>query len=112
MVICFVSQLFPHQHRDIKPENILINSEIEIKFCDFGLARGVTLDNPKMSTTELATRYYRSPELCLMWEQAGKEMDVWSVGCVFAELLNREILFKGKDELDQLKQILNVLGTP
>ncbi|KAL9647996.1 hypothetical protein ABK040_016687 [Willaertia magna] len=104
-------------HRDIKPSNILINSDMEVKYCDFGLSRGIESDvNPKMSTTYVATRWYRSPELLLMWEQAGKSLDIWSLGCIFAEMLDkppkRKVLFPGKNYLNQLDLILDVCGTP
>ncbi|KAF0980358.1 hypothetical protein FDP41_013572 [Naegleria fowleri] len=104
-------------HRDIKPSNILINGDMEIKYCDFGLSRGIESDtNPKMSTTYVATRWYRSPELLLMWDQAGKALDIWSLGCIFAEMLDkppkRRVLFPGKNYLNQLDLILDVTGTP
>ena len=90
---------------------------MEIKYCDFGLSRGIESDtNPKMSTTYVATRWYRSPELLLMWDQAGKPLDIWSLGCIFAEMLDkppkRKVLFPGKNYLNQLDLILDVTGTP
>lgn len=90
---------------------------MEIKYCDFGLSRGIESDtNPKMSTTYVATRWYRSPELLLMWDQAGKALDMWSLGCIFAEMLDkppkRKVLFPGKNYLNQLDLILDVTGTP
>lgn len=105
-------------HRDIKPSNILLNSEMDVKICDFGLSRGVDFENdPTMSTpyvllfifyqffSYVATRWYRAPELLLMWEKAAKSMDMWSIGCIFAELLDkpkRKVLFPGKNYLNQL----------
>ena len=65
-----------------------------------------------MSTPYVATRWYRAPELLLMWEQANKAMDVWSVGCIMAELLGRKPIFPGNNYLHQLDLILDVLGTP
>jgi len=101
-------------HRDLKPSNILINSDCELKICDFGLSRGVDFDNPNpvMSTPYVATRWYRSPELLLQWETASKAIDVWSIGCIFAELLNRKVLFPGKNYLHQIELIVDLLGTP
>jgi len=101
-------------HRDLKPSNILLNSDCELKICDFGLSRGIDFEteNPMMSTPYVATRWYRAPELLLMWETATKAIDVWSVGCIFAELLNRKAFFPGKNYLHQLDLILDVLGTP
>jgi serine/threonine protein kinase len=101
-------------HRDLKPSNILLNSDCELKICDFGLSRGIDFEteNPMMSTPYVATRWYRAPELLLMWETATKAIDMWSVGCIFAELLNRKAFFPGKNYLHQLDLILDVLGTP
>jgi serine/threonine protein kinase len=104
-------------HRDIKPSNVLLNTDMDVKLCDFGLSRGIEQDiDPKMSTTYVATRWYRAPELLLMWEHAGKSLDVWSIGCMFAEILDkpprRKVLFPGKSYLEQLDLILNVVGTP
>lgn len=65
-----------------------------------------------MSTPYVATRWYRAPELLLMWDTATKAIDVWSVGCIFAELLGRKTLFPGQNYLNQLDLILDVLGTP
>jgi serine/threonine protein kinase len=57
-------------------------------------------------------RWYRAPELLLMWETATKAIDMWSIGCIFAELLGRNVLFPGKDYLNQIDLIVNILGTP
>ncbi|KAG2382799.1 hypothetical protein C9374_004766 [Naegleria lovaniensis] len=99
-------------HRDLKPQNLLLNSNCELKVCDFGLSRGIELSNPVMSTPYVATRWYRAPELLLMWEQATKALDIWSVGCIMAELLGRKPFFPGNNYLHQLDLILDVLGTP
>jgi len=104
-------------HRDIKPSNILLNADMDVKLCDFGLSRGVDFEtDPTMSTTYVATRWYRAPELLLMWDQASKALDVWSIGCILAELLEplprKKVLFPGKHYLNQLELILNVCGTP
>lgn len=100
-------------HRDLKPGNILLNSDCELKICDFGLSRGVDFDNNAlMSTTYVATRWYRAPELLTMWRKASKSMDIWSVGCIFGELLGRTALFPGKNYLHQLDLIISFLGTP
>eukprot|EP01080_Neovahlkampfia_damariscottae_P004704 gene4704-8288_t len=102
-------------HRDIKPSNILLNKEMDVKICDFGLSRGVDMDDPTMSTQYVATRWYRAPELIMMWEKCSKEIDVWSIGCVFFELLQdipRRPVFPGKNYLNQLDLILEFTGTP
>ncbi|EFC37688.1 predicted protein [Naegleria gruberi] len=100
-------------HRDIKSSNILVNNDYEVKFCDFGLSRAMM--NEKMSTDNVATRWYRSPELLLKYHKAGKPIDVWSLGCVFAELLStpkQHVLFPGESHLNQIDKILDILGTP
>jgi serine/threonine protein kinase len=104
-------------HRDIKPSNILLNADMDVKLCDFGLSRGIDFEtDPKMSTAYVATRWYRAPELLLVWDKASKALDLWSVGCIFAEMLkppsDRRALFPGKDTLNQLDIIMDVCGTP
>ncbi|KAK6100111.1 mitogen activated protein kinase 2, variant 2 [Batrachochytrium dendrobatidis] len=100
-------------HRDLKPGNLLVNADCELKICDFGLARGLmdTQDSGFM-TEYVATRWYRAPEIMLAFRNYTKAIDMWSVGCIFAELLGSKPLFKGRDYVDQLNQILSVLGTP
>jgi mitogen-activated protein kinase 1/3 len=100
-------------HRDLKPENILLNSNCELKICDFGLARGIDFEgNPAMSTAYVQTRWYRAPELLLNSITISKQTDLWSVGCIMAELLGRKVLFRGTSPIDQMHKILDVLGTP
>jgi serine/threonine protein kinase len=104
-------------HRDIKPSNILLNRRLEICYCDFGLAREIEtgMEGPTMSTPYVVTRWYRAPELLMMYEKAGRAFDIWSIGCIFFELLQdypRVAVFQGKNHLHQLDLILDVLGTP
>ncbi|KAL0491694.1 hypothetical protein AKO1_010162 [Acrasis kona] len=100
-------------HRDLKPENILINSDSSIRLCDYGLARGIDFENdPTMSTTYVQTRWYRAPELLLNYKIVSKQADIWSAGCIMAELLTGQILFKGNSPVDQIEKIVEVLGTP
>ncbi|KAI9350580.1 kinase-like domain-containing protein [Zopfochytrium polystomum] len=100
-------------HRDLKPGNLLVNSDCELKICDFGLARGVgSAEGPFINTEYVATRYYRAPEVVLSPKHYTKALDIWSVGCIFGELINGKILFKGKDYIDQLQRIFEILGTP
>ncbi|GMF05632.1 unnamed protein product [Ambrosiozyma monospora] len=102
-------------HRDLKPGNLLVNADCELKICDFGLARGYSSDSEKNQgflTEYVATRWYRAPEIILCYQNYSKAIDIWSVGCILAELLGGRTLFKGKDYVDQLHQILKVLGTP
>jgi len=102
-------------HRDLKPGNLLVNADCELKICDFGLARGYD-DSPEANagfmTEYVATRWYRAPEIMLSFIHYTKAIDMWSVGCIFAELLGGKPLFKGRDYVDQLNQILAVRGTP
>ncbi|CCU82891.1 MAP kinase-II [Blumeria hordei DH14] len=102
-------------HRDLKPGNLLVNADCELKICDFGLARGFSVDpeeNAGYMTEYVATRWYRAPEIMLSFQSYTKAIDVWSVGCILAELLGGRPFFKGRDYVDQLNQILHVLGTP
>ncbi|RPB13416.1 Pkinase-domain-containing protein [Morchella conica CCBAS932] len=102
-------------HRDLKPGNLLVNADCELKICDFGLARGFAIDpeeNAGYMTEYVATRWYRAPEIMLSFQSYTKAIDVWSVGCILAELLGGRPFFKGRDYVDQLNQILHYLGTP
>uniref|UniRef100_A0A8C0VLG8 Cyclin dependent kinase like 1 n=1 Tax=Cyanistes caeruleus TaxID=156563 RepID=A0A8C0VLG8_CYACU len=96
-------------HRDVKPENILITKHSVIKLCDFGFARILT--GPSDYYTDyVATRWYRSPELLVGDTQYGPPVDVWAIGCVFAELLSGVPLWPGKSDVDQLYLIRRTLG--
>ncbi|EJD07617.1 kinase-like protein [Fomitiporia mediterranea MF3/22] len=102
-------------HRDLKPGNLLVNADCELKICDFGLSRGFNSGPDEYAThmTEyVATRWYRAPEIMLAFRRYDTAIDVWSIGCILAELLLGKPLFKGKDYVDQLNKILDVLGTP
>lgn len=100
-------------HRDLKPDNILINSRCEVKICDFGLSRGIDFRNdPTQSTNFIQTRWYRSPEMLLDYPTVSKQVDMWSIGCIFAELMIGQPLFPGSSPLDQLKRIVQFIGTP
>nr|BAE48519.1 ERK5 [Xenopus laevis] len=102
-------------HRDLKPSNLLINENCELKIGDFGMARGLCTkpDEYKYFMTEyVATRWYRAPELMLSLHEYTQAIDMWSVGCIFAEMLGRKPLFPGNNYLHQLHLIMTVLGTP
>jgi serine/threonine protein kinase len=100
-------------HRDLKPDNILINAKCEVKICDMGLARGIDFKNdPTQSTNFIQTRYYRAPEMLLDYPTVSKQVDMWSIGCIFAELILGHHLFPGSSPLDQLRRIVAFVGTP
>ncbi|KAI8872795.1 kinase-like protein [Ramicandelaber brevisporus] len=107
-------------HRDLKPGNLLVNADCELRICDFGLARGYRTDSSGedraadagFMTEYVATRWYRSPEIMLSFQAYTKAIDIWAVGCIFAEMMYGRPIFRGTDYVDQLKKILLVLGTP
>jgi mitogen-activated protein kinase 1/3 len=122
-------------HRDLKPSNLLLNTNCDLKvgngswccslmrrqfdgfyskICDFGLARIADPDHDHTGflTEYVATRWYRAPEIMLNSKGYNKSIDVWSVGCILAEMLNNKPLFPGKHYLDQLNHILNIIGSP
>uniref|UniRef100_A0A8C4WTZ9 cyclin-dependent kinase n=1 Tax=Eptatretus burgeri TaxID=7764 RepID=A0A8C4WTZ9_EPTBU len=98
-------------HRDLKPQNLLINAEGSIKLADFGLARAFGLPL-RTYTHEVVTLWYRAPEILLGCKYYSTAVDVWSIGCIFSEMLNRRALFPGDSEIDQLFRIFRTLGTP
>ena len=127
-------------HRDLKPSNLLLNANCDLKICDFGLARvnsgknassvggnsgdrtsdNTSSESPTQPTTNVSnfmteyvvTRWYRAPELLLSCAEYTSAIDVWSVGCIFAELLGRKPLFPGKDYVHQMNLIARIIGTP
>ncbi|KAL9250319.1 Mitogen-activated protein kinase 9-like protein [Drosera capensis] len=102
-------------HRDLKPKNILANSDCKLKICDFGLARVSFNDAPSAIfwTDYVATRWYRAPELCgSFFSKYTPAIDIWSIGCIFAEMLSGKPLFPGKNVVHQLDLMTDLLGTP
>lgn len=98
-------------HRDLKTSNLLLNNQGELKICDFGLAR--QYGSPLKPYTHLVvTLWYRAPELLLGAKQYSTAIDMWSLGCIMAEMLCKEPLFNGKTEVDQIDKIFRILGTP
>ncbi|KAH7692433.1 [RNA-polymerase]-subunit kinase protein [Dioscorea alata] len=99
-------------HRDLKPQNLLIDKRSKsVKLADFGLARGFGLP-VRTFTHEVITLWYRAPEILLGSRHYSTPADVWSVGCIFAEMVNMRPLFPGDSEIDELFKIFSVLGTP
>lgn len=98
-------------HRDLKLQNLLVHRDGTIKLADFGLARSVTLP-VRVYTKEVVTLWYRAPEILLGSEYYGPAIDVWSLGCIFYEMLTKKVLFPGDSEIDQLFKIFRMLGTP
>lgn len=102
-------------HRDLKPRNLLVNSDCHLKICDFGNAC-VNFKSQEFRmcprTVYVCTRWYRAPELLCGCTNYGTAIDVWSIGCTFAEMLNGTVLFKGSDTTGQLKLIFALFGIP
>lgn len=97
-------------HRDLKPSNLFLNANCDLKIGDFGLAR--TTSETNFMTEYVVTRWYRAPELLLNCSKYTAAIDIWSVGCILAEILTRVPLFPGKNYLQQLLLITKLLGTP
>lgn len=98
-------------HRDLKPQNLLIDSKGNIKLADFGLARAFGLP-VRSYTHEVVTLWYRAPEILLGCKVYSTPIDVWSIGCIFVEMVTRKALFPGDSEIDQLFRIFKIMGTP
>ena len=97
-------------HRDLKPSNLLVNSNCDLKICDFGLARG--LDWNQELTEYVVTRWYRAPEIMCSHQDYNDKIDVWSVGTILAEMIRRKPLFAGDHYIHQLNLIFDLIGTP
>jgi len=98
-------------HRDLKPQNLLISKKKELKLADFGLARCFGIPGTGY-THEIVTLWYRAPELLLGAQHYSTPVDMWSIGCIMAEMVTGYPLFPGKTDVSQLAKIFEVLGTP
>ncbi|XP_071954349.1 cyclin-dependent kinase 1-like [Antedon mediterranea] len=108
MVYCHSRRII---HRDMKPQNLLIDNKGTIKLADFGLARAFGIP-VRVYTHEVVTLWYRAPEILLGSAKYATPVDVWSIGCIFAEMATKRPLFHGDSEIDQLFRIFRTLGTP
>ena len=97
-------------HRDLKPSNLLINSNCDLKICDFGLARGLEWSGEL--TEYVVTRWYRAPEIMCSHQDYNVKIDIWSVGTILAEMIRRKPLFAGDHYIHQLNLIFDLIGTP
>ncbi|KAJ5421078.1 hypothetical protein N7465_003597 [Penicillium sp. CMV-2018d] len=95
-------------HRDLKPSNILIKENCDLKICDFGLAR----EQDHQMTGYVSTRYYRAPEIMLTWQRYSYTVDIWSTGCILAEMLLGQVLLPGTDNVHHFKLITEMFGKP
>jgi len=102
-------------HRDLKPRNLLVNANCDLKICDFGLARMNFSDLEFQTcpmTEYVCTRWYRAPEVLCSWTDYTSAIDIWSIGCIFAEMLARKPLFAGQNTQHQLQLIITFTGSP
>lgn len=113
-IVCGVNYLhsLKYIHRDIKPDNILISSEGKIVLTDFDLCRQESKGKDDPMTRTAVTLYYRAPELFFGDSFYGNKIDIWSIGCVFAELIIGKPIFKANNELGTLSNIIDIIGCP
>ena len=108
LAVCHANRIV---HRDLKPQNILIDKKGNVQLADFGLARAFGLPI-KTYTHEVVTLWYRPPEILLGSKQYSTPVDIWSMGCIFAEMAEKTPLFIGDSEIDQIFKIFRIMGTP
>lgn len=112
-LLCGISYCHSHRivHRDLKPQNLLIGQDEVLKLADFGLARAFGIP-VRTYTHEVVTLWYRAPEILLGGKHYAPAVDIWSIGCIFAEMATGAPLFPGDSEIDELFRIFRVFGTP
>ena len=112
-ILCGLCYCHCHRiiHRDMKPQNLLLNRQGLIKICDFGLARAFTIPL-RNYTHEVVTLWYRAPEILFGSQLYSLPVDIWSTGCIIAEMITKKPLFPGDSEIDELFSIFKILGTP
>lgn len=98
-------------HRDMKPQNLLVDRHGTLKIADFGLARAFIVPIREY-THEVVTLWYRAPEILLGQRQYSPAVDIWSIGAIFVEMINKRPLWPGDSEIDELFRIFRTLGTP
>ncbi|KAL3990842.1 Cyclin-dependent kinase 2 [Acanthocheilonema viteae] len=108
LTLCHTNRVL---HRDLKPQNILVAANGTVKIADFGLARSFTIPS-RCYTHEIVTLWYRAPEILLRSRFYSTAVDIWSLACIFAELVTSKPLFHADSEIGQLLQIFQILGTP
>ena len=99
-------------HRDLKPSNILLNEHWDLKLCDFGLSRSLSIQKQEDLTEYVVTRFYRAPEIMLSSHSYSNSVDVWSIGCTLWEIVSGKILFPGENYIEQVNLIIEKRGTP
>ncbi|MES1919756.1 Cyclin-dependent kinase 18, variant 2 [Bonamia ostreae] len=99
-------------HRDLKPQNLLINNKMELKIADFGLARIYNVENERSFSNQVVTLWYRAPDILMGSKNYSTSVDIWSVGCIFAEMYLKKPFLKGNSAETQLNRIFKELGTP
>ncbi|KAL3287372.1 hypothetical protein HHI36_001846 [Cryptolaemus montrouzieri] len=116
MKMCLSGIHFMHSnnimHRDLKPANLLISHSGVLKIADFGLARIYKRSDFRTYSHQVATRWYRAPELLYGSRTYTPKVDIWSVGCILGEMINKKPLFPGETDIEQLAIVLGTLGTP